>query len=186
MAANRLKEKGESIGKCIDIIGGLNSALDMRQGGELAQQMNQLYDFCSMRLFEASVHNDAEKLAEVRTVMGNIQQAGKTSERPMKVNTTQVRQLTLQLNQSYRRKEWQTVRKIDKEIYTMLAALKQQPDVAESLRREILQLKQVHLAAMTACEMEKAHLGQMLAKFQNQREGVSEYQQVEMAGGYLR
>ncbi|PSW02618.1 hypothetical protein C9J01_29245 [Photobacterium rosenbergii] len=104
----------------------------------------------------------------------------------MKVNTTQVRQLTLQLNQSYRRKEWQTVRKIDKEIYTMLAALKQQPDIAESLRREILQLKQVHLAAMTACEMEKAHLGQMLAKFQNQREGVSEYQQVEMAGGYLR
>ncbi|AJR07808.1 flagellar export chaperone FliS [Photobacterium gaetbulicola] len=74
MAANRLKERGEAIGKCIDIIGGLNSALDMRQGGELAQQMNQLYDFCSMRLFEASVHNDAGKLGEVRTVMGNIQQ----------------------------------------------------------------------------------------------------------------
>lgn len=74
MAANRLKEKGESIGKCIDIIGGLNSALDMRQGGELAQQMNQLYDFCSMKLFEASVHNDAQKLAEVRSVMGNIQE----------------------------------------------------------------------------------------------------------------
>lgn len=74
MDANRLKEKGESIGKCIDIIGGLNSALDMRQGGELAQQMNQLYDFCTMRLFEASVHNDAGKLAEVRSIMGNIQQ----------------------------------------------------------------------------------------------------------------
>ena len=74
MDANRLKEKGESIGKCIDIIGGLNSALDMRQGGELAQQMNQLYDFCTMRLFEASVHNDADKLAEVRSIMGNIQQ----------------------------------------------------------------------------------------------------------------
>ncbi len=74
MAAKRLKEKGESIGKCIDIIGGLNSALDMRQGGELAQQMNQLYDFCSMKLFEASIHNDIGKLAEVRTVMGNIQE----------------------------------------------------------------------------------------------------------------
>ncbi|MGF1703056.1 flagellar export chaperone FliS [Photobacterium makurazakiensis] len=74
MAAERLKEKGEAIGKCIDIIGGLNSALDMRQGGELAQQMNQLYDFCSMRLFEASLHNDATKLAEVRNVMGNIQE----------------------------------------------------------------------------------------------------------------
>lgn len=104
----------------------------------------------------------------------------------MKVNNTQVRQLTLQLNHSYKRKEWQAVRRLDKEIYSMLADLKQQPDVAESLRRDILQLKQVHLAAMTACEMEKAHLGQMLAKFQSQREGVSEYQQVEMAGGFIR
>lgn len=74
MEANRLKEKGESIGKCIDIIGGLNSALNMRQGSELAQQMNQLYDFCTMRLFEASVHNDADKLAEVRSIMGNLQE----------------------------------------------------------------------------------------------------------------
>ena len=104
----------------------------------------------------------------------------------MKVNNTQVRQLTLQLNQSYKRKEWQTVRRIDKEIYSMLDDLKQQPAVAESLRRDILQLKQVHLAAMSACEIEKAHLGQMLAKFQNQREGVSEYQQVEMAGSFVR
>ena len=104
----------------------------------------------------------------------------------MKVNNTQVRQLTLQLNSSYKRKEWQAVRKIDKEIYNMLDDLKRQPDVAESLRRDILQLKQVHLAAMTACEIEKANLGQMLAKFQSQREGVSEYQQVEMAGGLLR
>ncbi|MGR5142446.1 hypothetical protein ACQKPX_12290 [Photobacterium sp. DNB23_23_1] len=104
----------------------------------------------------------------------------------MKVNTTQIRQLTVQLNQSYKRKEWQAVRKIDKEIYSMLADLKAQPAVAESLRRDILQLKKVHLAAMTACEMEKEHLGQMLAKFQNQREGVSEYQQVEMAGGFIR
>ncbi|AJR07809.1 hypothetical protein C9J03_21055 [Photobacterium gaetbulicola] len=104
----------------------------------------------------------------------------------MMLNNTQVRQLTVQLNQSYKRKEWQTVRKIDKEIYSMLAELKQQPALAESLRRDILQLKKVHLAAMSACEIEKAHLGQMLAKFQSQREGVSEYQQVEMAGGFIR
>ncbi|MBC7005630.1 hypothetical protein BIZ37_24025 [Photobacterium sp. BZF1] len=104
----------------------------------------------------------------------------------MKVNPTQIRQLALQLNQSYKRKEWQAVRKIDKEIYTMLATLKEQPGIAQSLRREILQLKQVHLAAMTACEMEKNHLGQVLAKLQSQREGVSEYQQVELAGGLLR
>ncbi|MFI3275588.1 flagellar export chaperone FliS [Vibrio sp.] len=74
MQAQRLKEKGESIAKCLDIIGGLNSALDMRRGGEMADQMNRLYDFCSLRLFEASTSNDLKKLIEVRTVMTNIQQ----------------------------------------------------------------------------------------------------------------
>ncbi|WP_047045921.1 flagellar export chaperone FliS [Vibrio mexicanus] len=74
MEANRFKEKGEAIARCLDIIGGLNSALDMERGGEMAQQMNRLYDFCSLRLFEASTYNEADKLSEVRTVMTNIQE----------------------------------------------------------------------------------------------------------------
>ena len=104
----------------------------------------------------------------------------------MNVNTTHIRQITLQLNQSYKRKEWQTVRHLDKQIYAMLAELKQQPKLAESMRKDILQLKKVHLAAMSACEIEKARIGRMLASFQNQKEGVSEYQQVESAGGLIR
>ncbi|MGL6315317.1 flagellar export chaperone FliS [Vibrio sp. WXL103] len=74
MDAKRVREKGESIARCLDIIGGLNSALDMDRGGEMAAQMNRLYDFCSLRLFEASTQNDPTKLSEVRTVMTNIQE----------------------------------------------------------------------------------------------------------------
>ncbi|QIA64526.1 flagellar export chaperone FliS [Vibrio astriarenae] len=77
MEAKRFKEKGEAIARCLDIIGGLNSALDMERGGEMAEQMNRLYDFCSLRLFEASTGNDATKLAEVREVMTNIQEGWK-------------------------------------------------------------------------------------------------------------
>ena len=40
MEAKRFKEKGEAIARCLDIIGGLNSALDMKRGGEMAEQMN--------------------------------------------------------------------------------------------------------------------------------------------------
>ncbi|MGF1721803.1 flagellar export chaperone FliS [Vibrio kyushuensis] len=74
MEAKRFKEKGEAIARCLDIIGGLNSALDMKRGGEMAEQMNNLYDFCSLRLFEASTQNEIEKLHEVRSVMTNIQE----------------------------------------------------------------------------------------------------------------
>ncbi|MDN2479915.1 flagellar export chaperone FliS [Vibrio astriarenae] len=77
MESQRLKEKGESIARCLDIIGGLNSALDMDRGGEMAAQMNRLYDFCALRLFEASTSNDIAKLGEVRTVMSNIQEGWK-------------------------------------------------------------------------------------------------------------
>ncbi|WP_413112644.1 flagellar export chaperone FliS [Thaumasiovibrio sp. DFM-14] len=75
MQAKRFKEKGEAVTKCIDIIGGLNSALDMEKGGELAKQMSGLYEFCSLKLFQASSRNDLEVLGEVRAVMGNVQEA---------------------------------------------------------------------------------------------------------------
>ncbi len=74
MEARRFKEKGEAIAKCIDIIGGLNSALDLDKGGEVAQRMSELYEFSSLKLFKASSSNDLEALGEVRTVMQNIQE----------------------------------------------------------------------------------------------------------------
>ncbi|MGF1703055.1 hypothetical protein L4D09_22460 [Photobacterium makurazakiensis] len=104
----------------------------------------------------------------------------------MEASANNIRMMSVQLNQAYKRQEWQQVRQLDKKIYQILANLQQQPKLAESVRREVLQLKQVHLAAMSACEIEKERLGQMLAQFQNQKEGVSEYQQVDLAGGFLR
>ncbi|MGR5236469.1 flagellar export chaperone FliS [Vibrio alfacsensis] len=74
MAASRLAQKGASINKCMNILVGLDSALDMENGGEVAENLHQLYDFCQMELFSASVHNDLDKLTNVERVMGNIRE----------------------------------------------------------------------------------------------------------------
>ena len=63
------------IGKAINIIGGLRDVLDKNVGGELADNLERLYDYMTMRLFEASRHNDVARLDEVATLLGEIKGA---------------------------------------------------------------------------------------------------------------
>ena len=74
LAANRLAEKGASINKCMNILIGLSSALDEENGGEIADNLRQLYDFCQVELFYTSVQNDTSRLDNVERVMGNIRE----------------------------------------------------------------------------------------------------------------
>ncbi|MCB4794401.1 flagellar export chaperone FliS [Pseudomonas sp. NP21570] len=68
-------EKGVLIGKAINIIGGLRDALDQDVGGDLAVNLDRLYEYMTMRLFEASRHNDVDKLNEVGKLLGEIKLA---------------------------------------------------------------------------------------------------------------
>ncbi|EGR3301914.1 flagellar export chaperone FliS [Vibrio parahaemolyticus] len=72
--AKRLAEKGAGINKCMNILIGLTSALDDENGGEIADNLRQLYDFCQVELYYASVQNDADRLMNVERVMGNIRE----------------------------------------------------------------------------------------------------------------
>lgn len=74
MTTERLAEKGAGINKCMNIIVGLDSALDTDKGGEIAENLHQLYDFCQLELYQASIHNDLNKLANVEQVMNNIRE----------------------------------------------------------------------------------------------------------------
>ncbi|MHB9957321.1 flagellar export chaperone FliS [Vibrio campbellii] len=74
LAANRLAEKGIGINKCMNILIGLSSALDEENGGEIAENLRQLYDFCQVELYYTSVQNDATRLGNVERVMGNIRE----------------------------------------------------------------------------------------------------------------
>lgn len=65
-------EKGELIGKAVGIVGGLRNGLDFEKGGELAQNLDRLYDYMIAKLTEANVHNDVARLDEVANLLREI------------------------------------------------------------------------------------------------------------------
>ena len=67
--------KAHAISAASGVIGGLNSTLDMKAGGEIAESLHALYDYFQQRLLEANANNDAEPLIEVDELLGNIEQA---------------------------------------------------------------------------------------------------------------
>jgi len=75
MEREEFAEKGMLVGKAINIIGGLRDGLDKSVGGELVENLDRLYEYMTMRLFEASRHNDIEKLNEVGKLLGEIKVA---------------------------------------------------------------------------------------------------------------
>ena len=68
--------KGKSISHAIRIIGeGLQASLDKEVGGKLAQDLNGLYDYMTLRLVEASSKNDVAILDEVSGLLNEIKVA---------------------------------------------------------------------------------------------------------------
>lgn len=64
--------KGKSIGRAITIIGGLQGFLDHEKGGDLARNLDSLYDYMMVRLFEATKDNDPAKVQEVIALVRQI------------------------------------------------------------------------------------------------------------------
>src|SRR4030065_886609 len=65
MQRGEVSEKGRQISWAISIINGLAAGLDMEKGGEIAQNLNALYDYMCGRLLESNIHNKVEYLDEV-------------------------------------------------------------------------------------------------------------------------
>ena len=61
--------KGERISKAITIISVLESSIDFEQGGEVSKNLSDLYTYCSEKLLEANVNNNAELLDEVIKIL---------------------------------------------------------------------------------------------------------------------
>ncbi len=72
MQHGNVARKGEHIGWAITILGGLQASLDKEQGGELAENLDQLYDYMMRRLLEANRKNELELLEEVGRLLGEI------------------------------------------------------------------------------------------------------------------
>lgn len=67
--------KGECLGKAINIVGGLRGSLNLEAGGEIARNLEALYDYVELRLLEANLKNDAARLDEVARLLGDIKGA---------------------------------------------------------------------------------------------------------------
>jgi flagellar protein FliS len=75
MAHGDMEAKSNYISKAIGIIGGLNESLDLAQGGELAINLRQLYDYINIRLLQANRENSQEMLDEAAGLMKDIKEA---------------------------------------------------------------------------------------------------------------
>ena len=70
-----IEEKSRSIARAGRIVVGLQSALDFERGGELAQNLNELYSYIKRRLFQVNAHNDLQALAEVQGLVRDVSAA---------------------------------------------------------------------------------------------------------------
>ena len=71
----KIVERGSAIGKAQKILFGLRSTLDHVKGGELARNLDSLYDYCIRQLTLAHVRNDVAKVQEAKELMVQIRDA---------------------------------------------------------------------------------------------------------------
>lgn len=71
----QVAEKGEHIGKAISIIEGLKTSLNFDQGGDIAVNLERLYDYIQQILLKANLENDEKLLIEAHSLLSEIHQA---------------------------------------------------------------------------------------------------------------
>ncbi len=84
IARNETAKKGEAIGRAISIVSGLRSSLDMSAGGEIAANLDNLYEYIERRLLEANLNNDVAILEEVLSLLREIKTAWESIPRELR------------------------------------------------------------------------------------------------------
>ncbi|MDF0532970.1 flagellar export chaperone FliS [Shewanella sp. A32] len=72
---NNLEAKGLYINKAIGIITGLKNSLNMDAGGDIAGNLDRLYDFSLRKISEANINNDPQALDDVSAILREIKEA---------------------------------------------------------------------------------------------------------------
>ena len=72
MLNKEIAKKGNQISTVISILDCLQNSLDFDQGGEVAYNLNDLYEYMMQCLTEANLHNDINKIDEVIQLLINI------------------------------------------------------------------------------------------------------------------
>lgn len=75
MQRGEIRAKGQQIGWAISILEGLKASLNKAEGGEIAQNLEDLYIYMERRLIEANRENDTAILDEVVGLLRQIKEA---------------------------------------------------------------------------------------------------------------
>ncbi|MGL5742577.1 MAG: flagellar export chaperone FliS [Legionella sp.] len=74
----QIQEKGEHIGKALSIIEGLKKSLNHEHGGEIADNLLQVYMHIEYLLLKANLNNDNELLSQSNLLLAQVHEAWQT------------------------------------------------------------------------------------------------------------
>ena len=72
-----LSRKAKAASEAGAIVDSLSGCLDFEQGGDIAEQLNALYDYASRRIVGANAANDAQAFGEVANLLSEVFDAWK-------------------------------------------------------------------------------------------------------------
>ncbi|HJV75568.1 MAG TPA: flagellar export chaperone FliS, partial [Noviherbaspirillum sp.] len=76
MNTGNISGKGQALSKAIAIIdSGLRASLDHKTGGEIAANLDALYEYMSTRLMMANLNNQPELIEEVQRLLHDLRSA---------------------------------------------------------------------------------------------------------------
>lgn len=75
---DNIPAKSSALSRAGRIVVGLQGALDFERGGELAQNLNELYAYMTRRILHVNASNDLQALAEVSSLVRDISEAWQT------------------------------------------------------------------------------------------------------------
>lgn len=68
-------QKAQLVHRAVAILGELKASLDVKQGGTIAANLGELYDYMVRRLLLGSLQNKVEYLEEVSKLLGQVRDA---------------------------------------------------------------------------------------------------------------
>lgn len=75
MEQGNIAAKGERLSKALNILISLRSCLSMSDGGEIAQNLDQLYEFMITQIAAANHHNTTQEIDDVIEMIREIKSA---------------------------------------------------------------------------------------------------------------
>ena len=72
--AGQMERKGKAISKCIALVSELSATLDHKIGGEIASNLEALYDFMIRELTQANLKNDPDRLQVVQKMLEELRE----------------------------------------------------------------------------------------------------------------